>query len=41
MDDLRRNSGDMYTALQSVYVQRREALVNDLDPAKTSLPDIE
>lgn len=41
MEDLRRNSGDLYTALQSVYMQRRKALINDLDPAKTSLPEIE
>ncbi|MBU6235783.1 MAG: VacJ family lipoprotein [Alphaproteobacteria bacterium] len=41
MQDLRRNSGDMYKALQSVYVQRRKALVNDLEPGKQSLPEIE
>lgn len=41
VQDLRRNSGDMYTALQSVYVQRRKALVNDLDPSKSALPTIE
>jgi phospholipid-binding lipoprotein MlaA len=41
MEDLRRNSGDLYTSLQSVYLQRREALINDLDPSKTALPDIE
>lgn len=41
MEDLRRNSGDMYTALKSVYVQRRKALQNDLDPNKAALPTIE
>jgi len=41
MHDLRRNSGDLYTSLQSVYVQRRKALVDDLDPTKTALPTIE
>lgn len=41
MDDLRRNSGDLYTSLQSVYLQRRNALINDLDPARTPLPKIE
>lgn len=41
VQDLRRNSGDMYTAMQSVYIQRRQALVNDLEPGKQSLPTIE
>jgi len=41
LEDLRRNSGDYYTALQSVYVQRRNALINDMDPGRQSLPDIE
>lgn len=41
MQDLRRNSGDLYTSVQSVYMQRREALVNDLDPKKVSLPTME
>lgn len=41
MEDLRRNSGDLYTSLQSVYMQRRKALINDLDPKKTALPSIE
>jgi len=41
MEDLRRNSGDLYTSLQSVYMQRRKALINDLDPTKASLPSIE
>lgn len=41
MGDLRRNSGDLYTSLQSVYMQRRKALINDLDPKKTALPAIE
>lgn len=29
LTDLRRNSGDYYTALQSVYVQRREAQIHN------------
>ena len=41
MEDLRRNSGDLYTSLQSVYMQRRKALINDLDPKKAALPSIE
>jgi phospholipid-binding lipoprotein MlaA len=41
MDDLRRNSGDLYTSLQSVYMQRRNALINDLDPSRTELPKME
>lgn len=41
MEDLRRNSGDLYTSLQSVYMQRRNALINDLDPSKTALPKID
>jgi phospholipid-binding lipoprotein MlaA len=41
MDDLRRNSGDLYTSLQSVYLQRRNALINDSDPKKTALPNME
>lgn len=41
MADLRRNSGDLYTALQSVYMQRRKALINDLEPGRASLPVIE
>ncbi|HEY8964366.1 MAG TPA: VacJ family lipoprotein [Alphaproteobacteria bacterium] len=41
LEDLRRNSGDYYTALQSVYMQRRNALINDMEPGRQSLPDIE
>lgn len=41
MDDLRRNSGDLYTSLQSVYLQRRNAQINDMDPKKSALPDIQ
>ncbi len=41
MDDLRQNSGDLYTTLKSVYIQRRNALINDSDPKKVSLPEIE
>lgn len=35
VDDLRRNSFDYYAAVRSAYVQRRHALVNDLDAATT------
>jgi len=41
LDDLRRNSGDYYKALQSVYIQRRNALVRDMDPQNSALPTIE
>jgi phospholipid-binding lipoprotein MlaA len=41
VEDLRKNSGDPYTALKSVYTQRRNALQDDLEPGKASLPDIE
>jgi phospholipid-binding lipoprotein MlaA len=41
MDDLRRNSGDLYTSLQSVYLQRRNALINDSSSKKASLPEME
>lgn len=41
MDDLRRNSPDLYTSLQSVYMQRRNAMINDSNPSKARLPDIE
>jgi len=41
LEDLRKNSGDYYHALQSVYIQRRNALVNDMDPGRQSLPDIQ
>jgi len=41
LEDLRRNSGDYYTALQSVYIQRRNALINDMEPGRQSLPTIE
>lgn len=40
IDDLRRNSYDYYAAIRSAYVQRRQALVNDLDPDVTSAPAI-
>lgn len=40
-DDLRRNSADYYTALQSVYIQRRNALINDMDPGRASLPTMD
>lgn len=32
MNDLYRNSLDPYAAIRSVYFQRRESLINDLDP---------
>ncbi len=35
IDDLRRNSFDYYAAVRSAYVQRRHALVNDLDAGST------
>jgi phospholipid-binding lipoprotein MlaA len=40
-EDLRRNSGDLYTAVQSVYVQRRQALQSDSGIVKSALPTIE
>lgn len=40
IDDLRRNSFDYYAALRSAYIQRRAALVQDLDPATSSGPAI-
>lgn len=40
VDDLRRNSFDYYAALRSVYYQRRQALVNDMDPNTAATPDI-
>lgn len=41
LDDLRRNSGDYYKALQSVYIQRRNAVIRDSDPSFSALPTIE
>lgn len=41
MDDLRRNSGDLYTSLQSVYLQRRNTLINDATGKKAVLPTME
>ncbi len=40
VDDLRRNSFDYYAAIRSAYVQRRNALVNDLNPDAASSPSI-
>lgn len=45
VEDLRRNSGDYYTALKSVYMQRRSALISDASNSDAttkpaSLPDI-
>ena len=40
IDDLRRNSFDYYAALRSAYYQRRQALVNDMDPSTASGPEI-
>lgn len=40
LDDLRRNSFDYYAAMRSAYIQRRHALVNDLNPDVVAGPDI-
>lgn len=40
IDDLRRNSFDYYAALRSAYYQRRQALVNDMDPDAAAVPEI-
>lgn len=40
IDDLRRNSFDYYAAIRSAYYQRRQALVNDMDPSTASGPEI-
>lgn len=40
VDDLRRNSFDYYAALRSAYYQRRQALVNDMDPDNAAGPEI-
>ena len=40
IDDLRRNSFDYYAALRSAYYQRRQALVNNLDPDMSAGPEI-
>jgi phospholipid-binding lipoprotein MlaA len=40
MDDLEKNSFDYYAAMRSAYIQRREALVNDQDPATMAAPAI-
>lgn len=40
IDDLRRNSFDYYAALRSAYYQRRQALVNDMDPESAASPEI-
>ncbi len=40
IDDLRRNSFDYYAAVRSAYYQRRQALVNDMDPSTADSPDI-
>jgi len=40
VDDLRANSFDYYAAIRSAYYQRRQALVNDMDPSTSSGPDI-
>ncbi len=40
VDDLRRNSFDYYAALRSAYYQRRQALVNDMDPDSAAGPEI-
>lgn len=40
VDDLRANSFDYYAAIRSAYYQRRQALVNDMDPSTSSGPAI-
>lgn len=40
VDDLRRNSFDYYAAVRSAYIQRRHALVNDLNPDAATGPAI-
>ncbi len=40
LDDLRENSFDYYAAVRSAYMQKREAMVNDDDPDKTTAPSI-
>ncbi len=40
VDDLRSNSFDYYAAIRSAYYQRRQALVNDMDPTSSSGPEI-
>lgn len=40
IDDLRANSFDYYASLRSAYYQRRQALVNDMDPDSTTAPEI-
>lgn len=40
IDDLRRNSFDYYAAVRSAYIQRRHALVNDLNPDAAAGPAI-
>lgn len=40
VDDLRANSFDYYAAVRSAYYQRRQALVNDMDPDAAAGPAI-
>jgi len=40
IDDLRANSFDYYAAIRSAYYQRRQGLVNDMDPQTSSGADI-
>ncbi len=40
LDDLQKNSFDMYASLRSIYVQRRAALVNDENPETAASPSI-
>lgn len=40
IDDLRRNSFDYYAAVRSAYIQRRHALIRDLDADSISAPAI-
>lgn len=40
LDDLQKNSFDMYASLRSIYAQRRAALVNDQNPERAASPSI-
>lgn len=40
IDDLRANSFDYYAAIRSAYYQRRNALINDMNPDSASAPEI-
>lgn len=40
ISDLRANSFDYYAAIRSAYYQRRQALVNDMNPENATSPEI-